>query len=123
MKLESLGIESLERIVEHTDISRQVRETLLNICTKFEQFEYSSPWKDSVEKFLKNGKKLTVGKAGAKVIEDSKGDVLVYRKFSGYGPTLNDGTPTLRFYVDRPSGRTCLVVKPRVDGRFSPVRL
>lgn len=123
MKLENFEAESLEIVVEQMEISRQVREVLLDICAKFEPFEFLSPWKDSVERGLKNGKKLTIGKAGAKVLENSKGDVLVYRKFSGYGPTLDDGTPTLRFYVDRPSGRTRLLVKPRVDGTFSPVRL
>ena len=123
MKLESFGCEAIENLVEHTEISRQVRQALLEICAKIEEFEFTSPWKNSIEKILKNGKKLTIGKAGAKYIEDSKGDVLVYRKFYGYGPTLEDGTPTLRFHVDRPSGRTSLLVKPRLDGHFSPVRL
>ena len=123
MKLESFGLEALENIAEHTRISEQVREVLLNICAKFDKYECFSPWKGAVEKVLKNGKKLTVGNAGAKALENSNGDLLVYRKFSGYDRTLPDGTPTLRFYVDRPSGRTRLVVKPRVDGGFSPVRL
>ncbi len=123
MGLEKFPLEQTERIIECEQISEIMRRALMKICSKFEEFHYSSPWKDKLETILKNGNKLTVGKAGAKVIEDPKGEVLVYRKFVGYGPDLPDGSPTLRFKLQRPSGETRLLVRPNVNGTFSPVRL
>ena len=112
---------SLEKFaLEQTEV---MRKALMKICTKFEEFIYKSPWDDKVETILKNGNKLTVGKAGAKAIQNPSGETLVYRKFAGYGPDLADGTPTLRFRLQRPSGRTSLYVRPNINGTFSPVRL
>ena len=123
MGLEKVALEQTERIIECEQISEVMRRTLMGICSKFEEFISKSPWKDKVEKVLKNGNKLTVGKAKAKLIENSKGDILVYRKFAGYGPDLPDGSPTLRFILQRPSGTTYLYAKPNANGSFSPVRL
>lgn len=123
MGLEKLALEQTEKIIECEQISQVVRRALLDICSKFEEFIYKSPFKDKVETLLKNGNKLTTGKAGAKVLESPKGEILAHRKFVGYGPDLADGTPTLRFKYERPSGTTHLLVKPNVNGTFSPVRL
>ena len=123
MGLEKFALEQTERITECEQISQVMRRALLEICSKFEEFTCKSPWKDKVETILKNGNKLTVGKAGAKVIENPSGETLVYRKFAGYGPDLPDGSPTLRFILQRPSGRTSLYVRPNINGGFSPVRI
>ena len=123
MGFEKFALEQTERIIECEQISEVMRSALMKICSKFEEFKFTSPWKDKVETILKNGNKLTVGKAKAKVIESPRGDVLVYRRFEGFGPDLPDGSPTLRFRLQRPSGTTYLYVKPNINGGFSLARL
>ncbi len=123
MGLEKFALEQTERIIEHEQISRQLWSALHEICKKFDEYTYKSPWKDRIQKVLKNGNKLSIGKAGGKVIETPNDQVLVYRKCKGYGESLPDGTPTLRFEVRRPSGVTEFRVRPNLNGTFSPVRL
>ena len=123
--LEKFALEQTEKIVEHEQISRETLRILLEIASRFEEFTagMKSPWKDALEKVAKNGNTVIIGKAGAKLIENPAGETLVCRRFLGYGPDLPDGTPTLRFKLVRPSGETRLIVKPNVNGTFSPVRL
>lgn len=123
MGMEKFALEIVEQTLEHIRLSDELLKPLWKRASQFEDFLSKSPWKDAVEKIAKNGNKITIGKAGAKTIEGKSGELLVCRKFTGYGPELPDGSPTLRFRIERPSGRTTLFVKPNLNGTYSPVRL
>lgn len=128
MGLEKLGLEVIEQGLEHIRIARlsdEILESMRTVVKNFEDFVFpnASPWKDATKTVMKNGNELTIGKAGAKCIENKTGELLVYRKCLGEGPTLADGTPTLRFMTERPSGRTYFYAKPNLNGSLSPVRL
>lgn len=123
MGMEKFVLESVEQTLENIRLSEELLRPLWQRAAQFEDFLYKSPWKDVVEKIAKNGNKITIGQAGAKTIKNKMGELLVYRKFAGYGPELPDGSPTLRFRIERPSGHTTLYVKPNLNGTYSPVKL
>ena len=52
MGLEKFALEQTERIIECEQISEVMRRALMKICSKFEEFKFTSPWKDKVETIL-----------------------------------------------------------------------
>lgn len=122
MGLEKFVIRETENIVNHERLSREILDVLENFCAKLIDLKPES-WKNVTKKVMENGRTVTIGNAGAKSVVSPKNELSVYRKLVGYGEELADGTPTLNFRVQRPSGTTILRVKPNLNGTFSPVRL
>lgn len=102
----------------------QTRVTALNkIIGDMERFIDSHMyWENKVQKTTKTGKQVSIGDVGAKIIEDTNGNILKDRRCLGPSWSLADGTHTLTFRSTTPRGESEFVVKPKLNGGWSLVR-
>lgn len=122
MGFEKFVIRETENIINHERLTREVLDALESICSKVLDAKFEG-WRNAINKVTKNGTNVTIGKSGVKSVVSPKNELKVYRKLVGLGDCLADGTPTLKYRIERPSGATELLVKPNLNGGFSPVRL